>query len=144
MNDQTSPRIARARRPADAAGRSVWLSGAALALSMLACYGTLAAVIVLPVFGIALAPDDSWWSMAIVVPATLVVVALAWNARRDGSWLPVGLALAGTALLAYLMFWHMNKLLEVLAFTLLLAAVLAERRRCARREPTDRQEHGHV
>lgn len=133
-------------RPAgatDVLGTSALHGGVALALSLLACYGTLAAVAVLPVFGVVLAPDDTLWRVAIVAPAVLVVLVLAWGARRRAGWQPATLALAGTALLAGLMFWHMNRALELLAFAMLLAAVLAERRRCTRPRTADRLEHDH-
>lgn len=140
---RSCPAVARARAPEEADRRWPWPSGVALAMSMLACYGTLAAVLVLPMFGMTLAPDDTLWRVAIVAPAALVVVSLGGRARRRASWLPTGLAAAGAVLLAILMFWHMNRWLEALAFALLLAAVVIERRRCTRCAPSDGGAHRH-
>jgi arsenite methyltransferase len=143
MTPQTNTCTATAR-PAggtDAPGKSVLQGGVALALSLLACYGTLAAVAVLSFFGVVLAPDDTLWRVAIVAPAVLVVLVLARGARRHARWQPVALALAGTTLLAVLVFWHMNRALELLAFAMLLAAVLAERRLCTRPRTADRLVH---
>jgi arsenite methyltransferase len=68
---------------------------AALALSIVACYGTLAAVATLSALGV----------------------------RTHGSAAPLAPAFAGGALIGYAMFGHYDRVLELAGFALLAAAV---------------------
>jgi hypothetical protein len=94
-----------------------------LALSLIACYGTLAALAALSALGVTLALDSGVWAGVIVFFAVLAAAAVALGTRRHGSTLPVLPAAAGVALLGYVMFGDFNRLLELAAFALLGAAV---------------------
>jgi hypothetical protein len=109
-----------------------------LLLSVLACYGTLAAVAALSALGVTLALDESVWAGVIVLFAALAAAAVALGARRHGSVLPVLPAVAGVGLLGYVMFGAFDRALELVAFALLAAAVFWDYRlRRARVDPED-------
>jgi hypothetical protein len=94
-----------------------------LALSLLACYGTLAALAALSALGVTLALNPVIWAGVIVLFAVLAAAAVALGARRHGSMLPVLPSLAGVALLGYVMIGRFDRVLEFVAFALLGAAV---------------------
>jgi len=95
----------------------------ALLLSLLACYGTLAAVAVLAALGVTIAVNPGVWAGAIVLFAVIATVIVGFGMRRHGSVAPLIPALAGTALLAYVMFVSFDRALELIAFALLAGAV---------------------
>jgi hypothetical protein len=105
-----------------------------LALSLLACYGTLAALAALSALGVALALNPGIWAGVIVLFAVLAAVAVALGARRHGSALPVLPATAGVALLCYVMFGRFDRMLELAGFALLAAAVFWDHRLRVRTE----------
>ncbi len=118
------------------------LGVAAIVLSVVACYGTLALITGLSAFGIALAPDETLLKTVIAAFALLAAMAVVAGRRRRGSALPVVLATAGAALLVYLLFVRFDRTVEVLAFVLLALAVFIDwrgrvRARCAVREHGD-------
>lgn len=96
---------------------------AALALSVGACYGTLAAVAALSALGVALAVDTGVVAGVIVLFAALAAVSVALGARTHRSAAPLAPALAGAALVGYAMFGHYDPMLELAGFALLAAAV---------------------
>ncbi len=95
----------------------------ALLLSLLACYGTVAAVAVLSTLGVTLVVNPGIWAGAIVFFAALATVVVGLGKRRHGSLAPIIPALAGTALLGYVMFGSFDRVLELIAFALLAGAV---------------------
>ena len=109
----------------------------ALLLSLLACYGTLAAVAVLSALGVTLAVNPGVWAGAIVLFAALATVIVGLGMRRHGSVAPLIPALAGTALLGFVMFVSFDRALELIAFALLAGAVYWDYRLRAR--PRDMQ-----
>jgi hypothetical protein len=94
-----------------------------LALSLIACYGTLTLLAALSALGVTLALDTGVWAGGIVFFAVLAAAAVALGTRQHGSTLPVLPAVAGVALLGYVMFGDFNRVLELAAFALLGAAV---------------------
>jgi arsenite methyltransferase len=104
----------------------------ALLLSLLACYGTLAAVAVLAALGVTLAVNPGVWAGAIVFFAALATVIVGFGVRRHRSVVPLVPALAGTALLTYVMFVSFDRTLELTAFVLLAGAVYWDYRLRAR------------
>jgi len=96
---------------------------ATLALSITACYGTLAAVAALSALGVTLAVDTGVWAGAIVVFAALSALSVGLGARTHGSPAPLAPALTGAALIGYAMFGHYDRVLELAGFALLAAAV---------------------
>ena len=95
----------------------------ALALSVAACYGTLAAVATLSALGVTLAVDTGVWAGAIVLFAALAAAGVGLGARAHGSAAPLAPALAGAALVGYAMFGNYHRVLELAGFALLGAAV---------------------
>jgi hypothetical protein len=111
--------------------RQLWLAierrglggTAALALSIVACYGTLAAVAALAALGVTLAVDTGVWAGAIVLFAALAAVSVGLGARTHGSAAPLAPAVAGAALIGYVMFGQYDRVLELAGFAALAAAV---------------------
>jgi len=104
----------------------------ALLLSLLACYGTLAAVAALSALGVTLVVNPGVWAGAIVSFAVLATFIVGLGMRRHGSVAPLLAALAGTALLGYVMFVSFERVLELVAFALLAGAVYLDYRLRAR------------
>lgn len=100
------------------------LGGAvALGLSLLACYGTLAALAVLGALGIAVALNEAVWAGTIVAFAVLATVIVGLGLRTHRMPAPTLLAVAGTGLLGYVMFIRFDRGLEIVSFALLAASV---------------------
>jgi hypothetical protein len=114
-----------------------------LLLSVLACYGTLAALAAMSALEVTLALNPGIWAGVIVLFAVLAAATVALGARRHGSALPVLPAAAGVALLGYVMFGTFDRVLELVAFALLAAAVFWDYRlRRARADPEDALDAG--
>lgn len=96
-----------------------WLAPLAAALSLLTCYGTLAAMALLGALGIGIALNEAVWAGAIVLFAALAVAALALRWWRHGRGLPVGLGVAGLALIAFAMYVSYSLPVELAGFALL-------------------------
>lgn len=111
----------------------------ALFLSLLACYGTLAAVAMLGALGVTLAVNPGVWAGAIVFFAVIATIIVGLGLRRHGSALPLVPALAATALLGYVMFGRFDRALELLAFALLAGAVYWDYRLRGRPRDAQRQ-----
>jgi SAM-dependent methyltransferase len=111
------------------------LAGAtALALSIAACYGTLAATVLLSLAGVTLAINAAAWSGAILAFAALAVLAIAAGVRKHGAYAPLGTGLAGAAILAYAHLVDFSFGVELVGFVALGAGValdLRARRRMA-------------
>jgi hypothetical protein len=106
----------------------------ALALSILACYGTLAATVLLSLAGITLAINPALWAGTIVSLGALAMAAVASGVHRHGTYAAVALAVTGSAMLAYLQFVDFSVSLELFAFGLLAAGVgldFSQRRKSA-------------
>lgn len=115
-------RAVRAVRRRGLAGAMAW------SLSVLACYGTLAAVGALSAAGITLAINAAAWSATILAFATLAVVAVVAGIRKHRAYAPSIAALIGDALLAYVHVVAFNFGVELLGFALLGAAVMLDLR----------------
>jgi hypothetical protein len=122
-------RLAQAARRADprralrALARRGFAGALALGLSMLVCFGTLAAMALLSLAGIAVAVNPLLWAGTIVVLAALAAIAVAAGVRRHGTYAALGLAVAGVAVLAYVQFVDYSVPVELVAFGLLAAGV---------------------
>jgi hypothetical protein len=122
----------RGERAPSRVARAKWrLAGAvSLAVAVLACYGTLAALALLSAAGLQLAVNQTVWAGAVVLGAgvaALAVAARAW--RYGGSRLAAALAVAGAALVAYTQLAHYDLWSELAGFGLLAAAVVLDLRR---------------
>ena len=99
---------------------------AALVLSMLACYGTLAATAALSLAGISVAIDPGAWSATILAFGLAAVIAIGAGMRKHGRFTPLGAALAGGALLAYAHLVEFGYVVELAGFALLGIAVFLD------------------
>ena len=111
------------RRAAAALWRRGLAGSAALAMALLACYGTLAAIGLLGLAGIGIGLNETVWAGAIVVFALATAGILAIGARYHGSWIPAitggvaAAAITGTMFIAY------SLAVELAGFLVLAAAV---------------------
>lgn len=106
---------------------SMWRRGlvgmTGLVLALLSCYGTLAAVSVLAMFGAGRMLDDTLWAGAIALFTLLTAVAVIAGVRRHRRVGPAGLAVAGAAVIHYALFVDYHVLVELGGFVLLIASV---------------------
>ena len=109
---------------------------AALGLSMLACYGSLAATALLGFAGYGAALHDAAVAGTVVLFAALAAVSVAAGTRRHGARAPLGLAVGGVVVLAYVMFISYHLAVELAGFALLASAVLWDYRQRRRTRPT--------
>ena len=111
------------RRALRALMRRGFAGTVALALSVLACYGTLAATAFLSLAGVTFAINLALWAGTIVALGALAAAAVAAGVRRHGGYAALGLAVAGLAMLVYVQFLAYRLDLELAAFGLLAAGV---------------------
>lgn len=100
-----------------------WLAPLAAALSVLACYGTLAAIATLGALGVTLALNNMIWAGAVVIFAWLALPALWLSRRRHGLLLPLVLAIGGAAMITFVMLVSYVRLIEFTGFMLLCAGI---------------------
>lgn len=81
-----------------------WLAGASALLSIIACYGTLAAVALLSMMGVTLAVNVHVWAGVIVAFAVLAVIGITMGYRKHGNQNPARIAVAGAALVIWAMY----------------------------------------
>ncbi len=106
---------------------SIWRQGLAgiigLGLALLACYGTLAAIGLLSVYGVSLMLNETVWAGAIALFTLLTTATAILGARLHGARGPAALAIAGTGLVLYALFVDYHTLVELAGFLVLAAAV---------------------
>lgn len=105
---------------------TIWQAPLAAALSLVACYGTLAAVGLLGLLGITIAVNQALWAGTIVVFAglTLAALLLRWYGHRRPA--PVLLATTGLVLIAFTMLASYSRLQELSGFAFLVAGTLLD------------------
>lgn len=103
-------------------GRGLW-GAVAAAASLVACYGTLALVGVLAMFGLTVSVNEAVWAAAIAGAALVAVAATGFNARRHRQPWPLAISGLGASLIVYAMFVSYNPLVEGVGFALLIGAV---------------------
>ena len=107
---------------------SLWRRGfvgmLGLAVALLACYGTLAAVALLAMLGVGLALDEGIWAGTIALFAVLTAFAIVPGARRHGGFGPSILAGAGAGAIVYALFVDYRLWIELVGFAALATAVL--------------------
>jgi arsenite methyltransferase len=101
---------------------------AALVLSLLACYGTLAATAALALVGIGVAIDPGAWSATILAFGLAAVVAVGAGMRKHGRLIPLAAAVAGGAILAYAHLVEFSYVVELAGFAVLGSAVFLDLR----------------
>lgn len=102
-------------------------SGIAVVLSLVACYGTVALVLMLATAGITLNVHEGVWATAIVVFAWIAVLAMGVNIPLIRSLSPFILADMGALLISWVMFVNYSRGLEILGFAMLAAAAMRDR-----------------
>lgn len=106
--------------------KHAWRAPLATALSLIACYGTLAAVALLGALGVGIALNEAVWAGAIVLFAALAVAALVLRWRRHGRGVPVILSAAGLALIVFAMYVSYSLTAELGGFALLCLGTYAD------------------
>jgi hypothetical protein len=98
--------------------RGLW-GVAALAMSLLACYGTIAVLGLLSVLGVSAALNNGLWAGAIVAFAATASVIIGFGIGKHKSIVPVLVAITGTAVLGYTMYVNYSIAIEIGGFILL-------------------------
>jgi ubiquinone/menaquinone biosynthesis C-methylase UbiE len=88
--------------------------------SLLACYGTLAVLAALAMFGIALPIDSAAWAAVIAGLALVAPIGVALNRRWHGARGPLLLAITGAAMVLYVLLVAYDWRIEALGFLALL------------------------
>lgn len=104
------------------------LPNIAAVLSIVACYGTLAAVSILGVFGVTLNIHEGAWAGVITLFGWLVPLGMIFNARSSRAIGPLLTASGGAVLITWVMFMTFNRVVEILGFVALLSAIVWDRR----------------
>ncbi|MEX0731759.1 MAG: MerC family mercury resistance protein [Aquisalimonadaceae bacterium] len=106
---------------------SLWRRGfmgvASMAMAVLACYGTLAALGLLALLGMSLALDETIWAGAIAAFSVLTVLAIAPGVLQHRAFGPAALAVAGAGAILYAVLANYNALVELAGFILLGGSV---------------------
>lgn len=103
-----------------------WLAAVATAFSLVACYGTLAAIAVLGALGVTIALNEAIWAGAIVLFAVLALVALLFRWRRHRQTSPIVLAGLGFLLIAFTMVISYERIVELAGFAFLCAGTFVD------------------
>ncbi len=101
-----------------------WLAPVATALSLVACYGTLAAVALLGALGVTVALNEAVWAGAIILFAGLTFAALLIRRRKHGRLAPVTLAGIGVLLIGFTMLISYARIIEFVGFVFLCAGTV--------------------
>lgn len=103
-----------------------WLAALATTLSLVACYGTLAAIAVLGALGVTIALNEAVWASAIVLFAALAFVAWYFRWRKHRRIAPILLAGIGFLLIAFTMMISYERLIELVGFAFLCAGTFVD------------------
>jgi hypothetical protein len=103
-----------------------WLAPLATALSLVACYGTLAAIALLGALGVTIALNEAVWAGAIVLFAGLTLAILLVRRRRHGRLAPTALAGVGFLLIGVTMLVAYNQIIEFAGFVFLCAGTVMD------------------
>ena len=101
-----------------------WLGLVASLMAVAACYGTLAVLATLSLMGVSLTLHEGAWAGAIAFFALLALAGIALGRQQHGRVAPTTLALAGVALILWVMFAQYDRLIELAGFGLLLGAAI--------------------
>ena len=103
-----------------------WFAPVATALSLVACYGTLAAVALLGALGVTIALNEAVWAGVIVLFAGLTFAALLVRRRKHGRLAPVVLAGIGVLLIGFTMLISYARVIEFAGFVFLCAGTVLD------------------
>lgn len=110
------------RRLKEISGRGLWGAVAAVA-AVVTCYGTLAFLGLMSLMGITLVLPEGAWAATIVAASVLAVIATAFNLPRHKSPWPLLAVGSGATLVAFVMFWSYNPVIEAVGFAVLIGGV---------------------
>jgi len=96
-----------------------WIAPLTAALSLVACYGTLAAIALLGALGVTITLNETVWAGAIVIFAWLTLLALWLRRLRHRRTWPSALAAIGVAAITYAMLIAYDLFLELGGFAAL-------------------------
>ncbi len=99
-----------------------WIAGAGTALSLFACYGTLAIIAILSALGIAIGLNETLWAGAIVAFAAVAVGGLGLGSKQHQNLLPLAVGFVGAITLVYTMYVQYDRMVELFGFMLLCLA----------------------
>ena len=102
--------------------RFYWIVGAGTALSLFACYGTLAIIAILSALGIAIGVNEALWAGAIVAFAAVAVGGLGLSSRQHKNFSPLVIGFIGAVTLVYTMYVQYDRMVELSGFVLLCLA----------------------
>lgn len=106
---------------------SIWRQGLAgiigLGLALLACYGTLAAIGLMSIYGISLMLNETLWAGAIALFTLLTTATTILGARLHGARGPAALTIAGAGLVLYALLVDYHQLVELAGFLVLAGGV---------------------
>lgn len=102
-------------------------SAAAVVLSIVACYGTLALVAILSLAGVTMSVHEGAWAAVIIVFAWIAVLAMGVNIRAFRSFGPFVLSGIGALLVSWVMIVDYSRTMEIIGFALLIVAALWDR-----------------
>ena len=102
--------------------RGLW-GAVAVVRALVACYGTMALLALLPLLGASVTIDPGLWAATVAGAAILAVVATAFNLTRHGQPWPLVVAGLGAAAIGYAMFGAYDPIVEGLGFAALVGAV---------------------
>lgn len=114
-----------------------WLAPLATALSLVACYGTLAAIALLGALGVTIALNEAVWAAAIVLFAGLTFATLLIRRRRHGRLVPAVLAGIGLLVIGFTMLVSYDRIIEIVGFVFLCAGTVIDWRIGRRQVETD-------
>lgn len=103
-----------------------WLAPLAAALSLVACYGTLAAIGLLGALGVTIAFNEAVWAWAIVLFAGLTFAVLMVRRHRHGRIVPSALAGIGLLLIGFTMLVTYYRVIELVGFVFLCAGTVMD------------------
>lgn len=101
-----------------------WLGLAASLLAVAACYGTLAVLAMLSLMGVTLTLHEGAWAGAIAFFALLALAGITLGRQRHGRSAPTALAVAGAALILWVMLAQYDRLIELAGFALLVGGAI--------------------
>lgn len=101
--------------------KSSWIAPVAAAISLITCYGTLAAIGLLGALGVTVALNETVWAGAIFFFSWLTVLVLWPRWRRHGATLPIVLATIGAAVITFTMTIVYARVIEIAGFASLCA-----------------------
>lgn len=112
-----------------------WLAGGATLLAIASCYGTGALVGTLALLGVTLSVHEGAWAWTVTFFGALAAAGVILGYRGHSSLGPPLLALAGAALIAWVMFAEYNRIAELAGFAALAFATVWNWRLKKRTEP---------